>query len=179
MQACQCAVVSKRGSHCDQQIGLVIVNRHIATAAPFTVGARSMDRSANCTCPLRKVTTNAPRVLIDAELAQRPQRHELNTMDDPESLSLALPDGTKVSALLRVPEDARALYVFAHGAGAGMRHAGMSPHCATSFRTWSGAPGGWTRRPWHMLPCRQPSQRPAGGCQPCRSSRAAGRSAAA
>ena len=48
-------------------------------------------------------------------------------MDDPESLSLALPDGTKVSALLRVPEDARALYVFAHGAGAGMQHAGMSP----------------------------------------------------
>ncbi|MEM5298840.1 alpha/beta family hydrolase [Burkholderia sp. JPY481] len=47
-------------------------------------------------------------------------------MDDLESLSLALPDGTKVSALLRVPEDARALYVFAHGAGAGMQHAGMS-----------------------------------------------------
>ncbi len=47
-------------------------------------------------------------------------------MDDPESLSLALPDGTKVSALLRVPEVARALYVFAHGAGAGMQHAGMS-----------------------------------------------------
>jgi len=47
-------------------------------------------------------------------------------MDDPESLSLALPDGTKVSALLRVPEGARALYVFAHGAGAGMQHAGMS-----------------------------------------------------
>ena len=47
-------------------------------------------------------------------------------MDDPESLSLALPDGSKISALLRVPEDARALYVFAHGAGAGMQHAGMS-----------------------------------------------------
>jgi uncharacterized protein len=47
-------------------------------------------------------------------------------MDDAESLSLALPDGSKVSALLQVPEHARALYVFAHGAGAGMQHAGMS-----------------------------------------------------
>src|SRR6201996_6163450 len=47
-------------------------------------------------------------------------------MDDPESLSLALPDGSQVSALLRVPEDARALYVFAHGAGAGMQHTGVS-----------------------------------------------------
>ena len=50
----------------------------------------------------------------------------MNTMDDPESLSLALPDGSTVSALLQVPKDARALYVFAHGAGAGMQHAGMS-----------------------------------------------------
>jgi uncharacterized protein len=50
----------------------------------------------------------------------------VSTRDDPESLYLALPDGTKVSALLQVPEDARALYVFAHGARAGMQHAGMS-----------------------------------------------------
>ncbi len=90
------------------------------------MGARSMDRPANSTCLLPEAATNAPRCLIDAESAQRPQRHDLNTMDDPESLSLALPDGSKVSALLRVPEDARALYVFAHGAGAGMQHAGMS-----------------------------------------------------
>ncbi len=55
-----------------------------------------------------------------------PQRRDLNTMDDPKSLSLALPDGSAVSALLQVPKDARALYVFAHGAGAGMQHAGMS-----------------------------------------------------
>src|SRR6185437_2343819 len=75
---------------------------------------------------LPEAATNAPRCLIDAESALRPQRHDLNTMDDPESLSMALPDGTKVSALLRVPEGARALYVFAHGAGAGMQHAGMS-----------------------------------------------------
>lgn len=47
-------------------------------------------------------------------------------MDDPQSLALALPDGSTVSALLRVPAHARALYVFAHGAGAGMDHAGMS-----------------------------------------------------
>lgn len=31
----------------------------------------------------------------------------------------------EVSALVRVPEDPRAVYVFAHGAGAGMRHAFM------------------------------------------------------
>ena len=47
-------------------------------------------------------------------------------MDPPDPLSLALPDGTTVSALLQVPGDARALYVFAHGAGAGMQHAGMA-----------------------------------------------------
>jgi len=47
-------------------------------------------------------------------------------MDTPGSLSLALPDGTTVSALLQGPDDARALYVFAHGAGAGMQHAGMT-----------------------------------------------------
>jgi uncharacterized protein len=50
----------------------------------------------------------------------------MDTMHDPESLFLALPDNSKVSALLQVPETARALYVFAHGAGAGMQHAGMS-----------------------------------------------------
>jgi len=44
----------------------------------------------------------------------------------PEPLSLELPDGTKVSALLQAPQDAAALYVFAHGAGAGMQHAGMA-----------------------------------------------------
>jgi len=47
-------------------------------------------------------------------------------MDPDESLHLPLPDGTAVSALLRVPEKAHAFYVFAHGAGAGMRHAGMA-----------------------------------------------------
>ncbi len=47
-------------------------------------------------------------------------------MNAPEPLSLELPDRTKVSALLQVPEDARALYVFAHGAGAGMQHVGMA-----------------------------------------------------
>jgi predicted alpha/beta-hydrolase family hydrolase len=46
-------------------------------------------------------------------------------MNTPEPLSLELPDGTRLSALLQVPQDAAALYVFAHGAGAGMQHAGM------------------------------------------------------
>ena len=43
-----------------------------------------------------------------------------------ESLALQLPDGTRVSALVQIPEDAQAAYVFAHGAGAGMQHAGMA-----------------------------------------------------
>jgi len=47
-------------------------------------------------------------------------------MTVPEPFSLALPDGTTVSALLQVPDDADALYVFAHGAGAGMAHKGMA-----------------------------------------------------
>ena len=47
-------------------------------------------------------------------------------MNAPEPLSLDLPDASQVSALLRVPDDAMALYVFAHGAGAGMNHAGMA-----------------------------------------------------
>jgi len=47
-------------------------------------------------------------------------------MNAPEPLSLALPDGTNISALLQAPPDADALYVFAHGAGAGMQHAGMA-----------------------------------------------------
>ena len=47
-------------------------------------------------------------------------------MNTPEPLSLALPDGTTVSALVQVPDDAQGLYVFAHGAGAGMDHKGMA-----------------------------------------------------
>src|SRR5947199_9696960 len=39
-----------------------------------------------------------------------------------ESLKLTLENAATVSALLRRPEDARACFVFAHGAGAGMSH---------------------------------------------------------
>jgi len=40
-------------------------------------------------------------------------------------LTLRVDDRTTVSALLLAPEEARAAYVFGHGAGAGMRHAFM------------------------------------------------------
>jgi predicted alpha/beta-hydrolase family hydrolase len=40
-------------------------------------------------------------------------------------LTLRVDERTSVSALLLVPEQVRAAYVFAHGAGAGMRHAFM------------------------------------------------------
>lgn len=41
-------------------------------------------------------------------------------------MRLALADGSSTSALLARPADAAACYVFAHGAGAGMRHAFMA-----------------------------------------------------
>ncbi|MES1201335.1 MAG: alpha/beta family hydrolase [Pseudomonadota bacterium] len=43
-----------------------------------------------------------------------------------EALTLTVDDATQVSALLMRPANARALYVFAHGAGAGMTHKSMS-----------------------------------------------------
>lgn len=43
-----------------------------------------------------------------------------------ERLQIAIDAETWVSALLRVPADASAVYVFAHGAGAGMAHAFMA-----------------------------------------------------
>ena len=39
-----------------------------------------------------------------------------------ESISIPLPDGQRVSGLLQAPPGARACYVLAHGAGAGMTH---------------------------------------------------------
>ena len=47
-------------------------------------------------------------------------------LDSPQALTVAIDAGTAVSALLQTPSDARALYVFAHGAGAGMTHSFMS-----------------------------------------------------
>jgi uncharacterized protein len=43
-----------------------------------------------------------------------------------ESVSIALPDGQRVSGLLQVPAKPRACYVLAHGAGAGMTHSFMA-----------------------------------------------------
>ena len=43
-----------------------------------------------------------------------------------KALKVRLPDGESVSALLQAPGDARATYVFAHGAGAGMAHPFMA-----------------------------------------------------
>ena len=47
-------------------------------------------------------------------------------MEAAEHLRIALPGGTTVSALLRRPHAARAGYVLAHGAGAGMTHPFMA-----------------------------------------------------
>ena len=43
-----------------------------------------------------------------------------------QSISIALTDEQRVSGLLQVPQKARAAYVMAHGAGAGMTHAFMT-----------------------------------------------------
>ena len=43
----------------------------------------------------------------------------------PHALRIQIDDGSSVSALVQMPSPARALYVFAHGAGAGMTHSFM------------------------------------------------------
>src|SRR5690349_18605069 len=48
------------------------------------------------------------------------------TEHQPRSLSIAVDSAGAVSALLIAPPQARACFVFAHGAGAGMTHAFMS-----------------------------------------------------
>ncbi|TMI09944.1 MAG: alpha/beta hydrolase, partial [Betaproteobacteria bacterium] len=40
----------------------------------------------------------------------------------PQALTIAVDDAQRVSGLLQTPPDARACYVLAHGAGAGMTH---------------------------------------------------------
>jgi predicted alpha/beta-hydrolase family hydrolase len=45
---------------------------------------------------------------------------------DPQSVTLTVTDAQRVSGLLQVPPQARACYVLAHGAGAGMTHPFMA-----------------------------------------------------
>lgn len=47
-------------------------------------------------------------------------------MSDAKPVTITVDDATRVSGLLLAPKDARACYVFAHGAGAGMKHAFMA-----------------------------------------------------
>jgi predicted alpha/beta-hydrolase family hydrolase len=71
-------------------------------------------------------------------------------------IAIALGQDERTSGLLRVPSRARACYVLAHGAGAGMNHpflesvaAGLAERDIATlrfqFRSWSAAPGGPTR----------------------------------
>ena len=63
---------------CNYAVGLAIVNRHIATAAPFTTGARSMDRPASSACAMPCRTL--PQTLPDAALMQnRRNNHNATT----------------------------------------------------------------------------------------------------
>ena len=45
---------------------------------------------------------------------------------DAKAVTITLDTETRVSGLLQAPNDARACYVLAHGAGAGMNHAFMA-----------------------------------------------------
>jgi len=45
---------------------------------------------------------------------------------NPQSMTIAVDDAQRVSGLLQIPPDARACYVMAHGAGAGMAHPFMA-----------------------------------------------------
>ena len=74
----------------------------------------------------------------------------------PQQLEIAVGNAGAVSALLIHPADARACFVFAHGAGAGMTHASMEAvaaawasaawrRCAISFPIWRKAASGPTR----------------------------------
>ena len=47
-------------------------------------------------------------------------------MDDAKPVTIAVDDAISVSGLLQAPTNARACYVLAHGAGAGMHHAFMA-----------------------------------------------------
>ena len=47
-----------------------------------------------------------------------------------QQLTIGMPNDASVSALLLRPPQARACYVFAHGAGAGMTHASMEATAA-------------------------------------------------
>src|SRR4029078_10777893 len=68
-------------------------------------------------------------------------------MTQPQALSIAVDEKCRVSGLLQVPSAARACYVLAHGAGAGMSHPlwqpsqmaspnATLPHCAINSLTW-------------------------------------------
>jgi predicted alpha/beta-hydrolase family hydrolase len=54
------------------------------------------------------------------------QRRLRTPVSEAKPITIAVNDETRVSGLLQAPEDARACYVLAHGAGAGMKHPFMA-----------------------------------------------------
>jgi hypothetical protein len=104
-------------------------------------------------------------------------------VQDAEPVTIAITDSSHVSGLLLAPANTRACYVFAHGAGAGMRHAFMAAVAlelaergiaTLRYQFPYMEKGG--RRPDPPKPRSQP---PCGSCQSVRWSRAASRLAAA
>jgi predicted alpha/beta-hydrolase family hydrolase len=107
-----------------------------------------------------------------------------------EPLGFAVQEGLRVSARFTLPAGARACYVLAHGAGAGMHHPFMSAAAeelaalgiATlryQFPTWSAVRDGPTRRPCVMRRCVPRSRRRRASRRHCRWWPAGARSAAA
>ena len=94
--------------------GLVILNRvNLLFRSPFAGFAIALDSWFLDGHRFRNLTNPSAVPLIDMSSA------------DPQSLTISLSETERVSGLLQAPAKARACYVFAHGAGAGMLHAFM------------------------------------------------------
>src|SRR5215831_12001134 len=57
----------------------------------------------------------------------------MTTSPEPQTISIAVSEADRVSGILQVPQRARACYVLAHGAGAGMTHPFMAAIAAGLF----------------------------------------------
>ena len=108
---------------------------------------------------------------------------------DPEPITVTVEDEIDVSGLLQAPPRARACFVLAHGAGAGMAHpfmaavaTGLAQRGIASLRYqfpyMERGAGGRIRPSAPMPQCAPRWRRPRGRCRVFRSSPAASRSVA-
>ena len=97
------------------------------------------------------------------------------TSSDPKPVTIVVDDARKVSGLLLAPPRARACYLFAHGAGAGMTHPFMAAVAAGlrdrdiatlryQFPYVEKAPGGPTLPSWRTRPFALLRPKRSGSC---------------